>query len=83
MQKKISTESFWGQKHRQFSKDISFDPYRPDFREFHFLLEKHLPKDSKAEVLEIGCFPGRYLYYFNKFYSYKLFGLDYLEESCR
>ncbi len=49
------------------------------------LLERYLPKDSPGNhlsFLEIGCYPGRMLYYFAKKFGYRVSGLDFLPEAA-
>jgi SAM-dependent methyltransferase len=48
------------------------------------LLERYLPNgspDHPISFLEIGCYPGRILYYFAKKFNYQVNGLDFLPEA--
>jgi cyclopropane fatty-acyl-phospholipid synthase-like methyltransferase len=44
---------------------------------FFKLLSKFLKKDKNKLMIEIGSAPGKNLYYFNKFYNFKVYGVEY------
>jgi len=51
---------------------------------FEPILEKYLPRPADGRILdflEIGCFPGRFLYYFAKEFGYRVSGLDFVAET--
>ena len=55
-------------------------------RNFHAIFSKYLPKatdSQKIDFLEIGCYPGRFLYYFAREFGYRVSGLDFLPEAAR
>ena len=81
---KLSTISDWSDLWAQTSKvRLQFDPERPSFRDLHRLFQKTLPKDSRLRMLEVGCYPGRYLWYFNRYFGYQVSGLEYVDCCCR
>jgi len=60
-----------------------FNPERPFFRDIHRLLKRHLRTDTAIRFLEVGCYPGTYLWYFNKYFGYHVEGIEYLEDCAR
>lgn len=46
------------------------------------IIEKHLVKDNKKKILEIGCAPGSKLIYFNKKFGYKVYGIEKFKQGC-
>jgi SAM-dependent methyltransferase len=51
---------------------------------FERMLEAYLPRPQKGspiDFLEIGCFPGRFLYYFAKEFGYRVFGIDFISRT--
>ncbi len=60
---------------------LTFDPEQPFFRELHLILLKYLPEQSNGRFLEVGAYPGRYLWYFYKYHDYEPWGVEYVE-SC-
>jgi len=63
--------------------EVAFNPLRRNFRDLHRLFEKHLPAGGGRKFLELGCCPGRFLWYFSRYFGYEVSGLDYLESGCR
>lgn len=83
-QNKLSTQEHWsnrwsGQEH---TPRIKFNPQKPSFRDLHHLFIKTLPQDSSFKFLEVGCYPGRYLWYFGHYFDYQVSGLEYVEWCC-
>lgn len=65
---------------------LTFDPENPFFSDIHSLLKRHLPRDKSFRCLEVGCYPGTYLWYFSEYFGYQPYGLEYVEkcaEKCR
>jgi len=50
--------------------------------DIHRTLDNILPKSSKMSFIEIGCAPGRNMAYFNKYFSYSVAGIEYVEEAA-
>ena len=49
------------------------------FEDVHKVLKKHLPKKTKTECIEIGCYPGRFMRYFHEEFGYVVSGLEYVK----
>lgn len=65
---------------------LTFNPGIPFFSDIHKLLVKHLPRGEGKTCLEIGCYPGTYLWYFNTYFGYRPSGIEYVEAcvpKCR
>ena len=43
------------------------------------MFQKHLPPQPGVRFLEVGCYPGRYLWYFHKYFGYRVDGIEYLK----
>jgi len=79
----LSTEKHWSDRWSQKEiKDITFNPNQPMFADLHRLFSRILPKDESLKFLEIGAFPGSYMWYFNKFFGYQVSGLEYVDWCC-
>jgi len=50
-------------------------------REYSELFKKILPKNEQFKALEVGCGTGLWLWYFNKFFSYTVYGIDILASA--
>jgi len=74
--------SFWQAAWKQFSfhpgrltAPSTFDPF----------LTKYLARVNEGQtrdLLDIGCFPGRFLHFFAKNLGYRVFGIDFLPETA-
>jgi len=79
----LTTKQHWANVWRKTNlKAVEFNPRRFQFRELDTLLKRHLPKSSNLTLLEIGCYPGRYMWYFNRFFGYKVSGIEYIQQLC-
>lgn len=77
-QERLSDPGQWEDAARPKAQEsLPFDPRRPGFRDVHRFLEDNLPKGN-ARVLEVGCYPGRYLWYFSQVFAYEVCGLEYV-----
>lgn len=38
-----------------------------------------LPKNGQLRFLEVGCYPGTYMWYFNHFFDYQVSGMEYVD----
>jgi len=63
-------------------RPVAFNPKRRPFRDLHTLAGRWLPKSDEMTFLEIGCAPGRFMWYFNHTYGYRVSGLEYVEDLC-
>lgn len=57
---------------------VEFDPNRVGYVHMHRFCKKVLPRGRKR-VLEVGCHPGRYMWYFAKYFGYEPCGIEYVE----
>lgn len=79
LSKRSQWESRWSNS--KLSK-IEFDPAHHSFSEIDNKLSKYIPaNDSDKSFLEVGAFPGTYLWYFYKYFNYFPFGVEYVK-SC-
>jgi|SaaInlStandDraft_1057018.scaffolds.fasta_scaffold02214_9 SAM-dependent methyltransferase len=62
--------------------DIRLDDGNLEFREQEKVISKYLVADPNTRCLEIGCCPGRYLWYFHTKYQYQVFGIEYVEKAA-
>jgi SAM-dependent methyltransferase len=79
---RLTNPSFW----QTFWKETDAPRHllAPEACELHPLLSRYLPMgsaDRPPELLEIGCYPGRFLYYFSKEFGYRVSGVDFLPET--
>lgn len=61
---------------------LTFDPQHPEFRDLHRFFRTCLPRDPAFRFLEVGCHPGRYLWYFRKYFDYRVAGIEYAPRAC-
>jgi SAM-dependent methyltransferase len=79
---RLATKKNWKKEwSSQKIETLDFDPLNLHFREQHRLFEKYVQKSDSKSVIEIGCYPGRYLHYFHKYFGYIPWGVEYVE-SC-
>ena len=64
------------------AKALPFNPLGRNFRDLHRLFKRHLPAERETRFLEIGCYPGRYLWYFSKYFGYRVSGIEYIDRCC-
>ena len=62
---------------------LEFDPEQPRFREIHRVLQKYLLHTNSASFLEVGAYPGKYLWYFHKYFGYEPWGVEYVETCAQ
>lgn len=81
---KLSSPEHWSNRWQKICiNSLEFNPQRLNFKDLHHLFMKTLPRDQKLSFLEIGCYPGSYMWYFNKFFGYKVSGIEYIEWCCQ
>lgn len=78
----LATKDHWAQRWSSQDPHIEFDPEKPLFRDIHKLFQKHLPKGPNVRCLEVGCYPGTYLWYFHKYFGHHVSGLEYVGECA-
>ncbi|QDT63291.1 class I SAM-dependent methyltransferase [Calycomorphotria hydatis] len=72
---------FWDKKEQKLP-DIRLDDSNVEFQVLHDRLQRYLPRHNDWRFLEIGCCPGRYLYYFHHTYGYQVTGIEYVEDAA-
>ncbi|MBN7797786.1 class I SAM-dependent methyltransferase [Parahaliea mediterranea] len=81
---RLSEKEQWENRWQAAGKPQFFMPVnKPIFRERHRLFQKYLPQGSGRRCLEVGAYPGTYLKYFNEFYDYEPWGVEYVEACAR
>lgn len=76
----LATKNHWAERWSSQEAQIEFDPQKAFFRDIHALFERNLPKGKDVRCLEIGCYPGTYLWYFNKYFQHQVAGIEYVKE---
>lgn len=76
---RLTSKDFWDAQWSDVAGPIDFDPTRPGFSDVHEMLLRVLPKDPTLRCLEIGCFPGTYMWYFKTFFGYRIAGIEYVD----
>jgi len=77
---RLTTQDDWRSAWGESKPLLNFDPGKPFFLDLHKLLQRTLPVNKEFRCLEIGCYPGTYLWYFNKYFQYQVSGIEYVEE---
>ena len=79
----LTDRSYWEQnKPGVAAGDQSFDPASPIFRAHHRFFREHLDANPNVDLIEIGCHPGQYLWYFHRYFHYHVHGIEYVEGYC-
>ncbi len=72
---RLTDEGYWEAQWRAGAEAGDIDPaWDP-------MLATHLRADPAKEILEIGCYPGRFLVYFAKRFGYRPSGVDFLADT--
>ena len=80
---RLTTLGGWEQRWSDHAvQDIKFNPRLPIFADLHQLFTRVLPRQKAFRFLEIGCFPGSYMWYFNRYFGYQACGLEYVGACC-
>lgn len=86
MSNSLTTADYWEKEFWQLGSDavpdLSFDPLHPEFCDLHSFLTGHLPSDENLQFVELGCHPGRFLWYFHSEFGYAVSGVEYVESCC-
>ncbi len=77
---RLSKKEEWADEWAQADVMLEFDPNTVFFRDIHKLCQRHLPFDKTMRCLEVGCYPGTYMWYFNKYFGYQASGIEYVDE---
>ena len=60
-------------------RDVRFNIHSPSFREKHRIFCEELSEARGSSVLEIGAYPGSYLWYFYSVFGCEPWGVEYVE----
>jgi len=77
---KLTDKDYWAEHWRNESEEnwAGYDSkFSPDWDK---LMESTLEKFKGKKLLEVGCYPGRYMMYFHKKYKMEVEGLDFVED---
>ncbi|QDU38528.1 bifunctional 3-demethylubiquinone-9 3-methyltransferase/ 2-octaprenyl-6-hydroxy phenol methylase [Maioricimonas rarisocia] len=82
----LTTPDFWGDEFWKLNRDavpeLEIDPDHREFSWLHRFLQQHLPRRPDARLLELGCHPGRYLWYFHTYFGYEVEGVEYVAPAA-
>ncbi|MBN2290128.1 MAG: class I SAM-dependent methyltransferase [Candidatus Glassbacteria bacterium] len=79
----LAGKEYWDSKSSSYRiKKISFSLARAYFFDEHRIFRRTLPRNENFRLLEVGCYPGRLMWYFHKYFGYRVCGLEYLERSA-
>jgi len=79
-QNALTSRNYWAESKTGLrSGSIAFDPHKPIFRAHDRLFRKVLPERAGTTLLEVGCHPGQYLWYFYSRYGYRVSGIEYVD----
>jgi len=73
----LTTKEYW----RRFWEGISLPVIEKPKGDIHKILCNILPKSNKVSFIEIGCAPGGWMAYFNKYFGYSVSGIEYVEDA--
>jgi SAM-dependent methyltransferase len=80
---RLSEQEHWDQRWSEAAiSGIRFDPTVPMYRDMHRRLLRFLPRDANLRFLEIGAYPGYLMWYFRKYFGYRVSGLEYVRWCC-
>jgi cyclopropane fatty-acyl-phospholipid synthase-like methyltransferase len=75
-------EDFWKIGEAEIP-NLEIDIHDLEYRELHQFLKQHLPSQNNLRVLELGCHPGRFLWYFHTHFGYQVEGVEYVGPACQ
>jgi len=78
----LTTPQFWGDEFWKLDRDalpeLEMDPEHREFAWLHRFLQQHLLQQTGLRLLELGCHPGRFLWYFHTYFRYDVSGVEYV-----
>jgi len=80
---KLTNNNYWNGFCKKSSKLNHINISLPPYQILHQTLAKFLPIDDKKEFIEIGCGLGNWCVYFNRYFKYKINGIDYTKEGIK
>jgi len=83
----LTSVEFWQDEFWQIGDqdipDLQIDVNDPEYRDLHRYLKQHLPAGAETRLLELGCHPGRYLWYFHTYFGFQVEGVEYVKPACQ
>lgn len=79
----LTTKEYWAEEWGNEAQKVTFDPQTPFFSDIHRLFQKILPKDKSMTCIEVGCYPGTYMWYFNQYFDYQVSGIEYVDHCIQ
>ena len=78
----LTTKEYWDQFYFNDRKlPIIEDLNNIAFQELSLLFNKFLPKSKEFKFVEFGCAPGSWMHFFNKYFGYKVSGVDNTKDA--
>lgn len=85
-EQELTTQEFWKNEFWNVETgalpDVKFDPQKLEYRDFHRLCRRWIDLPAGARCLEVGCAPGRYLWYFATQFQFDVSGIEYVPEAA-
>ena len=78
MDNKLTTKKYW----EHFWQGISLPVIRNPGHDMHKIISRSLPKSKEFSFIEIGCAPGGFMAYFNKYFGYSVSGIEYVAAAA-
>jgi len=80
-QERLASKESWEKRWQQQDLRIEFDPKIAMFVDLHRIFNTYIPKGRNLRFIEIGAYPGQYLWYFHRFFSHQVYGLEYTNDA--
>lgn len=77
----LTTEEYWSGAWNNFSLPQKINLNVKTLFLVDRVLKKNLPKGEGKKFLEIGCAPGSWMAYFNREFSYEVYGVENAKEA--
>jgi len=82
----LTSTEYWQDEFWQIGEteipSLELDIHNLEYRELHQFLKTHLPHAESLRLLELGCHPGRFLWYFHTHFGYQVDGVEYVKPAC-
>jgi 2-polyprenyl-3-methyl-5-hydroxy-6-metoxy-1,4-benzoquinol methylase len=79
----LTSREHWSDRWRERGvRSLAVDPSRPPLRDLDRFFRHHLPAEPGLRFLEVGCYPGKFMWYFNRRFGYRVSGLENVGWCC-
>lgn len=75
-------KAYWEKKAKHTKLPCLIDSEYLSRKKFDEYCNKLLKSNNYNSIIEIGCFPGRWLIYFNRAFHFDIYGIDYSNILC-